>query len=148
MPAAADKVSAHDLGLVRRFVDRPEDFAGGHAGAASALQTGNNPFGDYAPQSTQIQGILRGMYDAFAADLEKANAEEAEQQNAHEELIDTKQMELKTLQATLQKQTLEEASKTDELSKSTSLRDDTRLQLEADEEFFAITTDACRVKAA
>jgi C-terminal processing protease CtpA/Prc len=61
----------------------------------SAAQVGQNPFGDYAPQSTQIQGILKGMYDAFTADLEKDNAEEAEAQKSFEELMGTKMQEQK-----------------------------------------------------
>ena len=56
----------------------------------SAAQVGQNPFGDYAPKSTMIQGILKGMYDAFTADIEKDNAEEAEKQKSFEELMATK----------------------------------------------------------
>merc|ERR1719183_3076727 len=99
----------------------------------SAAQVANNPFGDYAPQSTQIQGILKGMYDSFAGDLEKDNAEEADKQKAFEELMATKKMELATLQATLEKQTLDEAEKTKKSAESKSLLDDTKAQLDADE---------------
>ena len=63
-------VSAKDLDLVKSFVAKPESFVASSR-ALSAAQVGQNPFGDYAPQSTQIQGILKGMYDAFTADLEK-----------------------------------------------------------------------------
>merc|ERR1719429_534939 len=99
---------------LKKFVQHPQGFTGSNAGALSAMQISNNPFGDYAPQSTQIQGILRGMYDAFTGDLEKSNVEEANMQKSHEELMSTKQMELKTLEMTLEKQNLEKASKADE----------------------------------
>lgn len=45
---------------------------------------------------------LRGMYDAFTADLEKDNVEEAESQKSFEEIMATKKEELATLEATLQ----------------------------------------------
>jgi hypothetical protein len=83
-------VSDKDLDMVKQFVAAPEDFMAKHAAGTSAVQVGQNPFGDYAPQSTQIQGILKGMYDAFTGDLEKDNAHEAESQKSFEALTATK----------------------------------------------------------
>lgn len=140
-------VSSKDLDLVKNFVSKPEAFMAAHLTGISAAQTGQNPFGDYAPQSTQIQGILKGMYDAFTADLEKDNANEAETQKTFEQLIATKREELATLQTTLQQQETDEASKTKKLKESQVLRDDTAEQLEADEAFFADTKEACSTKA-
>merc|ERR1712019_21522 len=103
-PTVAHAVSTKDLQIVERFVNRPEEFVGGRfasSSSLSAVQIANNPFGDYAPQSTQIQGILKGMYDAFTGDLEKDNAEEAEAQKSFEELMATKRQELATLEDTL-----------------------------------------------
>merc|ERR1719299_344916 len=82
------------------------------------VQTGNNPFGDYAPQSTQIQGILKGMYDGFTSDLEKDNAAEAEKQKSFEALLATKKAELATLEATLETQELDAAEATKTLADS------------------------------
>jgi len=87
------------------------------------------------------------MYDAFAADLEKANAHEAEAQKSFEELIATKKQEQATLQATLQKQETDQAEKTKNLNDSQILKDDTINQLNADEAFFAESKDACSTKA-
>merc|ERR1719267_339683 len=98
---------------MKHFVTRPDDFMTASSHGMSAAQMGQpNPFGDYAPQSTQIQGILKGMYDAFTSDLEKDNAEEAVKQKSFEDLIATKKAELATLQATLEKQELDAASAT------------------------------------
>jgi hypothetical protein len=113
----------------------------------SAAQVAQNPFGDYAPQSTQIQGILKGMYDAFTADLEKANAAEAESQKSYEELMAVKKQEQKTLEMTLQKQEGDEAEKNKKLKESQALKDDTAEQLKADEAFFVDTKEACKTKA-
>jgi len=147
MAMSKDAISDTNLKVVRDFMNRPEDFVGKRSAMLSAAQIANNPFGDYAPQSTQIQGILKGMYDSFTTSLEKANAEESEQQKSHEELMATKQMELKTLQLTLEKQTLDKAEKTKKLAEDKQLSDDTKVQLEADEVFFADTKAACKVKA-
>ncbi len=40
------------------------------------MQVKHNPFGDYAPASTQIQGILKNMYDTMIGDLQDGNATE------------------------------------------------------------------------
>jgi len=128
-------------------VSRPQDFVGGRTGAISAAQIANNPFGDYAPQSSRVQGILKSMYDAFAGDLEKANAEEAERQKAFEALMETKKKELVTLQTTLERETMDEATKTKKLSDSRGDLDDTKAQLDADKAFFTMSKASCKAKA-
>jgi len=140
-------LSEGDMKMVHHFVERPDDFSPRRGSALSAAQVGNNPFGDYAPQSTQIQGILKGMYDTFVGDMEKANAKEADSQKAFEELMATKLRELQTLQETLKQQELDEATKKQTLAESEELLDATKAQLEADENFFDITKAACQVKA-
>lgn len=146
-PVVTHTVSGTDLQVVQRFVDRPEDFVGARSEGLSAAQIEHNPFGDYAPQSTQIQGILKGMYDAFAADLEKANVEEASKQKGFEELMATKEEELVTLKATLEQQTGDNADKTLSLADSRSDMDATKVQLAADEKFFVETKASCKSKS-
>mmetsp|Transcript_78316 Transcript_78316/g.162708 ORF Transcript_78316/g.162708 Transcript_78316/m.162708 type:complete len:728 (-) Transcript_78316:80-2263(-) len=136
-----------DLDAVRRFVEQPESFLGGRAAGLSAAQIENNPFGDYAPQSTQIQGILKGMYDTFVGDLEKNSAEEADSQKAFEALMATKLKEAETLQASLERETADEATKSQKLAESREVLDDTKAKLEADEAFFAQTKEGCQTKS-
>jgi|Transcript_39338 hypothetical protein len=143
----ADAVSESDVEVLKRFVSKPSDFAAHQNSGMSAAQTGQNPFGDYAPQSTQIQGILKGMYDAFTAELEKENVDEAEKQKSFEEIFGTKMQELETLKATLLKQETDVAAKTKRLAESETLLDDTQEQMKADEAFFADTKEACQAKA-
>lgn len=138
----------HDVEAVRKFVAHPEDYAAlAHRGSFAGAQTGNNPHGDYAPASTQITGILKGMYDAFAADIEKDNGDEASKQKSYEELMDLKKSELTTLEATLEKQKSSEAEKTKLLAETKQLRDDTKAQQKADEVFFQDTKEGCKQKA-
>jgi peptidoglycan hydrolase CwlO-like protein len=141
------RFSDDEINAVRKFAERPEDYVGGHTFGFSAAQVANNPFGDYAPQSTQIQGILKGMYDSFTADIEKDNADESSKQKAFEMLIATKKQELKTLEATLERQELDAATATKTLADSKEQLDDTKEQLEADEKFFAESKSSCESKA-
>mmetsp|Transcript_121384 Transcript_121384/g.339911 ORF Transcript_121384/g.339911 Transcript_121384/m.339911 type:complete len:468 (+) Transcript_121384:1-1404(+) len=87
------------------------------------------------------------MYDTFLGDLEKDNADEAEAQKAFEELMATKKQELETLQATLESQEMDEATKTKALADSNALLDDTKVKLEADEKLFEEVKAGCKHKA-
>eukprot|EP00746_Dinoflagellata_sp_MGD_P159086 gnl/MRDRNA2_/MRDRNA2_86631_c0_seq12.p1 gnl/MRDRNA2_/MRDRNA2_86631_c0~~gnl/MRDRNA2_/MRDRNA2_86631_c0_seq12.p1 ORF type:complete len:731 (+),score=256.99 gnl/MRDRNA2_/MRDRNA2_86631_c0_seq12:120-2195(+) len=141
-------LSQNDLTVVNDFVADPAKFVStGFSGAQTGTES-TNPFGDYAPASTQIQGIMKGMYDSFTADLEKANAEEADKQKAFEELMATKQAELATLTATLEAKTKEHADAEKQLADDKVLLQDTKAQLEADEKFFEETKASCKAKAA
>lgn len=146
--SVSKSMSSSDLTLVNNFFEHPEDFVGKRAGSMmSAAQITNNPFGDYAPQSTQIQGILRGMYEAFTRDLEKDNAAEANAQKAFEELMETKRQELETLQATLGSQQSDHSRKSLDRDTSREELDDTQTQLATDEKFFDTTKAGCKEKA-
>jgi hypothetical protein len=118
---ASKTLSDKNMQLMKHFVAMPQEFIGTNTKGMSAAQIGQNPFGDYAPQSTQIQGILKGMYDAFTADLEKDNVEEAESQKSFEEIMATKREELATLEATLQIQETAHAAKTKKTLRERSL---------------------------
>merc|ERR1719281_1855889 len=48
----------------------------------------------YSPQSATIMGILKDMYDTFAADLEKQNSEESASQKGFEDLIAEKEKQV------------------------------------------------------
>jgi len=82
------EVPEKELDMVRDFINNPDDFLRAK-NSMSALQMGN-PFGDFAPKSGQIQGILKGMYDDFTGKLEKSNVDESKKQKAFEALMDTK----------------------------------------------------------
>jgi predicted nucleic acid-binding Zn-ribbon protein len=142
------RVSEKDLDFAREFFGKTGQFMVQHGGL-SAAQTGsaNNPFGDYAPQSDRIVGILKGLYDTFTQSLEKSNVEEADAQKAFEEFMDTKRAELKTLEDTKEQQDLSKAQKEKKMAENKLLRADTQVQLKADEEFFATTQEGCKDKA-
>merc|ERR1719181_2224676 len=83
----------------------------------------------------------------MTSDLESKNADQAIKQKQFEELTATKNSELATLKATLEKkkETLGEDTKT--MTDSEVERDETQAQLKADEKFFEETKSACKAKA-
>jgi len=149
MPVIVTKVSEKDLDLVRRFIEKPDDF-GSSAGSMSAMQTGseNNPAGDYAPASNAIQGILKDMYDGLTGSLEGDNVQEAKRQKSYESLLATNKAEAATLTSTLDRATASAADATKKKADSKNTQDDTKEQLDADEKFLALTKKACKRKAA
>merc|ERR1719345_560221 len=91
--------------LVEDFVHNPMSFYSQEHKKLGALEVKGVGGGTYAPASTQIQGLLKGMYDAMVSDLESKNAEQAMSQKSYEELMDTKKSELETLTGNFQKKT-------------------------------------------
>jgi len=136
-------ISTKDKEALESFVSNPSLFV--HPEFSGIQQ--QNPHGDYAPQSGMIQGILKGMYDAFTADLESKNADQALRQKNYEELTATKDAELNTLRSTLakKKETLGDDTKT--MTDSSIERDETQKQLKADEKFFEQTKLSCKNQA-
>jgi hypothetical protein len=137
-----------EIEMVKSFVTDPESFLSPHKSDMSVLQAAQHSFHPkYTQQSTQIQGILKGIYDGFMAELEKANKAEAESQKSYEQLMETKQAEKNTLSASLLNQESTFAEITKKLTEAKMLRDNTREQLAADETFFEDTKQACATRA-
>lgn len=144
----SDALSESDLNLMKEFVTDPTKFVGSSFSGAQMGAESTNPFGDYAPASTKIQGILKGMYDSFTANLETANAAEADKRKAYEELHATSLQELATLTATLQMKSKEQADATKKLAEDKVVLEEATVQLAADEKFFDETKTSCKAKAA
>jgi len=136
-------LSDENMEVVERFVAKPVEFVKG----AMFSQTGQNPAGDYAPASTQIQGILKSMYDSFTSDLEKDNAKEAQRQKEFGEFQVTKNTELATAQGDLSTAKQDQASQTTSLTQNKASSDTKKKSLAADEEFWSQTKDSCAAKA-
>merc|ERR550514_1060189 len=136
-------MTPEEMTAVQKFVENPMEFFGARQASFSGAQIAahaSNPFGDYAPASSQIQGILKEMYDGFTSSLEESNAEEATKQKDFEELMGTKKQELASLQSTLGIKELSDAE-------ANKLKADSKAQLEEDEKFFEETKTACKNKA-
>jgi len=100
----------------------------------------------YMPQSFTVQGILKDMYDTFAADLETATLTEASANTKFEDFIAIKTVELKAMEADKAKKEGEKAEAEVQLADTQQIYDDTLAQKEADIAFFDETKAACQSK--
>merc|ERR550537_1698527 len=79
-------ISDENMKVLKRFLEEPVAFL---------QETPEEEYYDkkaqakasYSPQSATVTGILKDMYDTFAADLEKSNGEESKLQKAFEDHI-------------------------------------------------------------
>merc|ERR1719375_2312543 len=101
----------------------------------------------YSPQSATIMGILKDMYDTFAADLEKSNSEESSMQKAFEDLIAEKTKQVADWTAEVTDKEGQKAEKSTMLSEAEELLSATTAQLKVDEDFFATARDSCKAKS-
>lgn len=157
---ATYQMSKQNLDTIKSFMADPSRFIHGFTGTQmhsklsltfslndASDASSQNPFGDYAPASGQIQGILKGLYDSFTSSLEKANVEEATKQKQYKGIIKVKEGEQEALEASLQMQTMEKAELTKKLADDKVLLKDTKEQLAADKKFFAETKQECKDNA-
>ena len=92
----------------------------------------------YSPQSATVTGILKDMYDTFAADLEKSNQDESNAQKGFEEVIEEKTKKNKVLQDMVTDKSAQKAEKQQQLAENEELLEATMVQLKLDEEFFQL----------
>jgi len=144
--SAVGGLSDTDRRAVGMFVDDPEAMFA-PKGASSSLQVRHNPFGDYAPASTQIQGILQGMYATFAKDLESDNAGESNKQKNHVALMATKAQELASLKDSLATHQGDQASKEVLHAENKKERSETVVLLQDTEQFLETARQGCKNKA-
>merc|ERR1719265_703388 len=100
----------------------------------------------YAPQSATIQGILKDMYDTFAADLQKQTAEEGAAQRKFEALIAELEEQMRHMKKQVVEKEKEKAEASVQLAEAMQILDDTQKQLDADIEFFDLTKAGCKDK--
>jgi len=140
---AMSSLSVHatkeDLQQLQYFVAHPEEF---ELGQASLVQK-NNPFGDYAPQSGRIVGILGNMQDEMEKDKKNADAEFVEKTAAHNHLLNAKRVELESLKAG--KASREAELATDEKDRADRMRNkkDNLVQTKATQESLAVEKKSC-----
>merc|ERR1719408_516831 len=139
-------MSETDLDVMNSFVGHPEEYL--HQRASAFLQAGSqNPFGDYAPKSGQIQGILKEMYDEYARDLERGSGEEAMAQKSYLKLKETKETELKIETAAHESALADCAEKEQQRSDWKLELATLKKKLKADIKFFEETKASCKEKA-
>merc|ERR1719352_1950989 len=94
-------LSESNTKLLKMFLEDPADYYDKKAQAKAS----------YSPQSATVTGILKDMYDTFAADLEKSNQDESNAQKGFEEVIDAKTKKNKILQSMVTDKSAQKAEK-------------------------------------
>jgi len=135
------KLSAKDLEAVKKFLQNPRE------GASLAQVGNNNPNGDYAPASMQIQGIFKSMLDAVVADLADAKTTEDTAETAFQSLLSQKLQQEAVLASERDLSIATQAEDEQSLANQNTLRDTTKANMEADQEFFKDTKKAAEAKA-
>jgi hypothetical protein len=123
--------------MLKTFLENPDEYYEKKAQAKAS----------YSPQSATVTGILKDMYDTFAADLEKANQEESTAQKGFEEVIEKKTAKVKTLEGMVTDKSAQKAEKSTQLAEAEELLEATMAQLKEDEEFFETARKSCKEKS-
>lgn len=137
-------LSKNEIATMEQFVEDPNKALESAPEEGTFLQVSNNPFGDYAPQSTRIQGILKNMYSTFVGQLEAANAKEAESKKNADELRESKEQDFETLSENFNRKTQQAADNKNTLAENKQARVDAQAQLKEDEAFFQNTNSNCK----
>merc|ERR1712008_134383 len=97
----------------------------------------------YAPQSSEIFGILRQMLETFEANLSQSQKEEMENQKAYEDVKAAKEAEIAAGQEQIDKKTAELADTDEKNAQAKEDIEDTKKSLSADEEFLMMLKEKC-----
>merc|ERR1719267_255511 len=122
---ALSTLSDQQSKLMKRFLEQP---------AAFLQETPEEEYYDkkaqakasYSPQSATVTGILKDMYDTFAADLEKTNQDESNAQKGFEDVMAEKKKKVEVLQGMVTTKSAEKAEKSQQLAENEQLLEATQ----------------------
>jgi len=103
------------------------------------------PYQSYAPQSSQIFGILKQMLETFQSNLTSSQQEELANQQAYEDLKAAKESEITAGQSQLDKKTGELADTDETHAQKKEQIEDTKNSLSADEQFLMDLKEKCQM---
>merc|ERR1719321_1097988 len=140
-----NELSEEKSKVLKRFLEEPvaflqqepEDYYDQKAQAKAS----------YSPASATIMGILKDMYDTFAADLEKSNTDESALQKAFEDHIAAKEKANADLKREILQKEEQSAQKASELSEAEATLAATTEQTSSDESIFESTRESCKSKS-
>jgi predicted nucleic acid-binding Zn-ribbon protein len=131
--------------VLKRFLEEPVDFL--QQEPVDYYDQKAQAKASYSPASATIMGILKDMYDTFAADLEKSNTDESALQKAFEEHIATKEKANKDMKREILQKEEQSAQKASELSEAEATLAATTEQKSSDESIFESTRESCKAKS-
>merc|ERR1719506_1226761 len=138
--------SEANMKVLKRFLERPVAFLQNTPEEEYYDQKAQAK-ASYSPQSATVTGILKDMYDTFAADLEKANGEESKFQKAFEDHIAVLEKSTSDLKREIVSKNEESAAKAQALSEAEATLAATMDQKDTDETIFSSTREQCKMKS-
>jgi len=132
-----DSIPVHQRSIMEDFVSDPVGF-----------YQSSNFVNDYAPQSTNIQGILKSMYEEFGAALQKSTHDELIAIDNYNKYMATKATEKKALEKKERTLNSHHATATENLANTKTLRKETIELLTETKAFLAEVTESGKERAA
>merc|ERR1719387_1444595 len=111
---------------------------------ASLIQQKKSPHQEYASQSGEILGVLKGMQESFEQNLENAKTEESDAVESYNKLKSAKTEEIADAQAQVNLKAEKKAKTDEQLSTSKEELADTRAQVSEDTEFLMDLQGRCQ----
>jgi len=139
------KLSDKDSKTFKQFLENPSSLI--EQEPADYYDQKAQAKASYSPQSATVTGILKDMYDEFAANLENSNTDESNLQKAYEDLMAQKEEENKTSKEAATLKEGQKAEKEQRQAEAEQKLEATQAQLKEDEDFFAATRDQCKSKS-
>merc|ERR1719456_716841 len=133
--------------LLKKFLEDPSPFAFVQSEPSDYYDKKAQAKASYSPQSATVTGILKDMYDTFAAALERSNQDESNKQKSFEEVVAEKEKKIKILQGMITDKSAEKAENSQSLAENEQLLEATQAQLKEDEVFFATASKSCKEKS-
>jgi len=133
--------------VLKNFLEDPAKFGFVQTEPSDYYDKKAQAKASYSPQSATVTGILKDMYDTFAADIEKTNQEESNAQKGFEDVIDEKTAKVKMLQSAVTEKTATKATKSQELADAEELLEATQKQVADDKEIFEMARQSCKEKS-
>jgi len=103
--------------------------------------------GDFKPSHDTLETILKALDDEITSDWETRDGEEKTLDEDYEDLMASKQKEMKTMEGAIAKKEKEKAEAEIELAAATQEYDDTDAQMNSDIEFFDEAKESCTEKS-
>merc|ERR1719456_1166184 len=133
--------------LLKQFLEDPAQYAFVQSEPSDYYDKKAQAKASYSPQSATVTGILKDMYDTFAADLERSNQDESNKQKSFEEVVAEKEKKIKVLQGMITEKSAEKVENSQSLAENEQLLEATQQQLKEDEDFFATASKSCKEKS-
>lgn len=153
-PEVQDIASQDDMNDLQKFVDNPTDVTSQAPSSKPSLSVvtmrsavKHNPFGDYAPGSTRIFGVLQGLEEKLVTDLADMRQRETDRIAAFEAFMQAKKIEQDHIANVFGTQMQYKARWVKELNAALQERKATDTSIVVEKDYMQETEQICREKA-